>query len=90
MGWIGIVGGNAMGKGPKSPYTPAEYDQVLAFFQSNQGSFFTIAKVAQLNSLPEATAQAIVDAQIADSSTGVIEQKGTYGIPKKEGGKGKK
>ena len=90
MGWIGIAGGNAMGKGPKGPYTPAEYDQVLAFFQSNQGSFFTVAKIAQLNSLTETTAQAIVDAQIADSSTGVIEQKGEYGIPKKEGGKGKK
>ena len=83
MGWIGIAGGNAMGKGPKSPYTQAEYDQVLAFFQSNQGDFFTVVKIAQLNSLTEATAQAIVDAQIADSSTGVVEQKGKYGIPKK-------
>jgi hypothetical protein len=90
MGWIGIAGGNAMAKGPKSPYTPAEYDTVLQFFQSNKGSFFTVAKIAQLNSLTETAVQAIVDAQIADSSTGVIEQKGTYGIPKKEEKKGKK
>ena len=90
MGWIGIAGGNAMAKGPKSPYTPAEYDTVLQFFQSNKGSFFTVAKIAQLNSLTETAVQAIVDAQIADSSTGVIEQKGQYGIPKKEEKKGKK
>tara|TARA_R100001443_G_scaffold62247_2_gene72192 strand:+ start:1323 stop:1595 length:273 start_codon:yes stop_codon:yes gene_type:complete len=90
MGWIGIAGGNAMGKGPESPYTPAEYDTVLQFFQSNQGSFFTVAKIAQLNSLPVSTTQDIVEAQVADSSTGVIEQKGEYGIPKKEEKKSKK
>ena len=90
MGWIGIAGGNAMAKGPKSPYTPAEYDTVLQFFQSNQGSFFAVVKIAQLNSLTEIAVQAIVDAQIADPSTGVIQQKKTYGIPKKEEKKSKK
>jgi len=82
MGWIGIAGGNAMGGGKK--YTPAEYDAVLQFFINNTGDFFKIRKIAQLNSLPENTTQAIVDAQVADPSTGVIEDKGpTYGIPKK-------
>ena len=90
MGWIGIAGGHAMGRAPQDPYTPAEYNQVLAFFQENQGSFFTVAKIAQLNDLDVDTTEAIVAAQTADPSTGVVEQKGQYGIPKKEEKKGKK
>lgn len=84
MGWIGIAGGNAMGKGTKSPYTPQQYNDVLEFFQENQGSFFSMEKIAQLNGLDIDTTESIVTAQVADSSTGVIEQKGEYGIPKKE------
>ena len=92
MGWIGIAGGNAVNikREKKKPFTPKQYNAVLQFFQENQGSFFTVAKIAQLNGLDVDTTEAIVAAQIADPSTGVIEQKGTYGIPKKEEKKGKK
>jgi len=87
MGWIGIAGGNAMAGGSSDePYTPAEYNQVLEFFQENQGSFFTVAKIAQLNSLPVSTTQDIVEAQIEDPTTGVTtnpKSENEFGIPKK-------
>ena len=86
MGWIGIAGGNAMGRGSKSPYTPEQYDAVLQFFQENAGNFFeatTVDEEAGIGNL--ATTQAIVDAQIDDPKTRVTQdpKSGGYGIPKK-------
>ncbi len=86
MGWIGIAGGNAMAKGPKSPYTPEQYDAVLQFFQENAGNFYTVNEVDEGAGVGStATTQAIIDVQVADSKTGVRQdpKSGKYGIPKK-------
>jgi len=72
--------------GKKSPYTQQQYNDVLEFFQENQGSFFKISKIAQINSLPLNTTQAIVTAQVADPTTGVTtnpKSESEFGIPKK-------
>ena len=46
MGWIGIAGGNAVAKASSDePYTPAQYNAVLAFFQENAGNFYTVNEV---------------------------------------------
>ena len=87
MGWIGIAGGNAMAGSSKSPYTPGQYDAVLGFFQENTGNFYTVSEVnegAEIGN--EGTTQAIIDAQVADSKTGVRQdpKSGKYGIPKKK------
>ena len=85
MGWIGIAGGNSMGS-KKGPYTPQQYNDVLEFFQENQGSFFKISKIAQLNGLDIDTTEAIVTAQVADPTTGVTtnpKSESEFGIPKK-------
>ncbi len=88
MGWIGISGGNAVNvkRGKKKPFTPEQYAQVLAFFQENAGNFYTVNEVdegAEVGS--EGTTQAIIDAQLEDSKTGVRRdpKSGKYGIPKK-------
>jgi len=86
MGWIGIAGGNAMGRSSKSPYTPEQYDQVLGFFQNNAGQFFTEEEVNEESGIENlATTQAIINAQIEDPKTGVRKdpKTGKYGIPKK-------
>ena len=89
MGWIGIMGGNAVNikRKPKQPYTPKQYDAVLQFFQENAGNFYTVNEVdegAKIGS--EGTTQAIIDAQVADPKTGVRQdpKSGKYGIPKKK------
>jgi hypothetical protein len=86
MGWIGIAGGNAMGRAPQDPYTPEQYNAVLQFFQQNSGNFYTVNEVdegAEVGS--ELTTQAIINAQVADRETGVRQdpKSGKYGIPKK-------
>jgi len=86
MGWIGIAGGNAMGRAPQDPYTPEQYNAVLQFFQQNSGNFYTVNEVdegAEVGS--EGTTQAIIDAQLEDPKTGVRQdpKSGKYGIPKK-------
>ena len=83
MGWIGIAGGNAMGRGSKSPYTPDQYNDVLRFFQQNAGNFYTVNEVdegARIGS--EVTTKAIIDAQVANRETGVRRdpKSGKYGI----------
>jgi len=65
----------------KKPYTQKQYDAVLAFFQKNTGKLATVSEVdegAEIES-PKTT-QVIIDAQVADPKTGVIEEKGRYGI----------
>ena len=74
-------------KSKKNPYTQKQYDQVLAFFQENAGNFYTVNEVdegAEVGN--EGTTQAIIDAQVADSKTGVRQdpKSGKYGIPKKK------
>lgn len=74
-------------KSKKNPYTPKQYDQVLAFFRENAGEFFeatTVDEEARIENL--ATTQAIIDAQVADPKTGVRRdpKSGGYGIPKKK------
>lgn len=86
MGWIGIAGGNAMARAPQKPFTPEQYNAVLAFFQENAGNFYTVNEVdegAEIGS--EKTTQAIIDVQIEDPKTGVRKdpKSGKYGIPKK-------
>jgi|TARA_R100001460_G_scaffold29831_2_gene59111 hypothetical protein len=88
MGWIGIAGGNAVNvkREKKKPFTPEQYNAVLAFFQENAGNFYTVNEVdeeAEIGS--EGTTQAIIDVQIADPKTGVRQdpKSGRYGIPKK-------
>jgi len=86
MGWIGIAGGNAMGRGSKSPYTPAQYNAVLEFFEENKGNFYTVNEVDEEAGIENTvTTQAIIDAQIEDPITGVRQdpKSGKYGIPKK-------
>jgi len=95
MGWIGIAGGNAMARSSSDePYTPEQYNEVLEFFQKNQGSFFSVAKVNTLTGIgDESTTQAIITAQVEDPTTGVTtnpKSENEYGIPKKEEKKGKK
>ncbi len=72
--------------GVPSPYTKEQYDSVLKFFQENAGNFYTVNEVdegAEVGS--EGTTQAIIDAQLEDSKTGVRQdpKSGKYGIPKK-------
>ena len=88
MGWIGIMGGNAVNikRKPKQPYTPKQYDAVLQFFRENEGLFFSVAEVGEGAGIESAkTTQAIIDAQVADRRTGVRQdpKSGKYGIPKK-------
>ncbi len=87
MGWIGIMGGNAVNikRKPKQPYTPEQYNAVLQFFQLNAGNFYTVAEVGEATENDEKTTQAIIDAQVADPKTGVRQdpKSGEYGIPKK-------
>jgi len=74
-------------KSKKKPYTQKQYDSVFAFFREKQGNFYTVNEVdegAEVGS--EGTTQAIIDAQVADPKTRVIQDpksKGKYGIPKK-------
>ena len=87
MGWIGIAGGNAMaGSSSDEPYTPAQYNAVLAFFEENKGNLYTVNEVdegAEIGS--EIKTQAIISDQVADPMTGVRQdpKSGRYGIPKK-------
>ena len=88
MGWIGIAGGNAVNvkRKPKQPYTPEQYNAVLAFFQENAGNFYTVNEVDEEAGIENiVTTQAIIDAQVADPKTGVRQdpKSGKYGIPKK-------
>ena len=87
MGWIGIAGGNAMGRSSKSPYTPEQYNAVLEFFQENKGRFYSVSEITEESGivLNLAETQAILNDQIADPTTGVIQdpKSGRYGIPKK-------
>jgi len=72
-------------KSKKKPYTQKQYDAVLLFFQENAGNFYPVSDVNEATGIEnEVTTQAIIDAQVADPKTGVIERKGPeYGIPKK-------
>ncbi len=88
MGWIGIAGGNAVNvkREKKKPFTPEQYNAVLAFFQENTNNFYTVNEVdegAEIGS--EGTTQAIIDDQIEDPKTGVRKdpKTGKYGILKK-------
>ena len=88
MGWIGIAGGNAVNvkREKKKPFTPEQYNAVLAFFQENTNNFYTVNEVdeeAEIGS--EGTTQAIIDDQVADPKTGVRKdpKTGKYGILKK-------
>jgi len=87
MGWIGIAGGNAVAKASSDePYTPAQYNAVLAFFQENAGNFYTVNEVDEEAEVGSTVAtQAIIDVQVADPKTGVRQdpKSGKYGIPKK-------
>lgn len=89
MGWIGIMGGNAVNvkRKPKQPFTPKQYAKVLGFFQQNAGNFYTVADVNEKTKIEsERTTKAIIDDQVADPRTGVQQDpraKGKYGIPKK-------
>ncbi len=90
MGWIGIAGGNSVNvkRGKKKPFTPEQYNAVLAFFQENKGNFYTVIEVdegAEIGS--ELKTKAIIDVQIQDPKTGVRKafvKPPTYGIPKKK------
>ena len=73
-------------KSKKNPYTPKQYDQVLAFFRENAGNFYTVNEVDEEAGIENTvTTQAIIDAQVADPMTGVRQdpKSGRYGIPKK-------
>ncbi len=86
MGWIGIAGGNAMARAPQKPFTPEQYNAVLAFFQENTNNFYTVNEVDEGAEIEnEGTTQAIIDAQIEDPKTGVRKDSktGKYGILKK-------
>ncbi len=67
-----------------APYTQEQYDAVLKFFRDNAGELFSVEEVdRKVRILDTVTTQAIINAQLADSRTGVIGKGDTYGIPKK-------
>ena len=74
-------------KSKKNPYTPKQYDQVLAFFRENAGNFYTVNEVDEQSGVENTAAtQAIIAAQVKDPKTGVRQdpKSGKYGIPKKK------
>jgi len=74
-------------KSKKQPYTPEQWNTVFQFFRDNLGRFFEATTVDEESGIENlATTQAIIDAQVAEPRTKVIQdpKSGGYGIPKKK------